>query len=82
MNNKKYILDLRTLRCPEPIMLLRKKMREIQNKEILLILSDDPSTTRDIPKYCRFMNHKLLKMNIKKTFYKFWIQKYDTKKII
>lgn len=36
------------LRCPEPIMLLHKKIRHMQEGEILLILTDDPATTRDI----------------------------------
>ncbi|AAO27109.1 SirA protein [Buchnera aphidicola str. Bp (Baizongia pistaciae)] len=69
------VLDLRKLRCPEPIMLLRKKIREIKNGTTLLILSDDPSTIREIPQYCKFMHHKLLKINTKDTIYKFWIQK-------
>lgn len=75
MNTHKNLLDLRKLRCPEPIMLLRKKIREIKNGEILLMLSDDPSTIRDVPKYCQFMNHKLLKINTSNIFYEFWIQK-------
>ncbi|XBC38059.1 MAG: sulfurtransferase TusA [Buchnera aphidicola (Floraphis choui)] len=73
---KKYkILDLRTLRCPEPIMLLRKTIREINIGKVLLILSDDPSTIRDIPNFCRFMNHLLLTIIIDKLPYKYLIKK-------
>ena len=28
--------------------------------EVLLILADDPATTRDIPSFCQFMEHTLL----------------------
>lgn len=33
----------------------------MQEGEILLILADDPATTRDIPSFCQFMDHNLLK---------------------
>ncbi|XBC37546.1 MAG: sulfurtransferase TusA [Buchnera aphidicola (Meitanaphis elongallis)] len=74
--DKNYqLLDLRTLRCPDPIMLLRKKIREIKTGNILLILADDPSTIRDIPNFCRFMKHILLKLIINKLPYQFLIKK-------
>ncbi|XBC39624.1 MAG: sulfurtransferase TusA [Buchnera aphidicola (Chaetogeoica yunlongensis)] len=80
MNKKQdYFLDLRKLRCPEPIMLIRKKMREINFGNTLLILSDDPSTIRDIPKYCQYLNHKLLKINTKNIFFQFLIKKCNKK---
>ncbi len=63
------------LRCPEPIMLLRKKIRHMQEGEILLILADDPATTRDIPSFCQFMDHNLLKSDLENTPFKYWIKK-------
>lgn len=53
-------LEAEGLRCPEPVMMVRKTMRNMQDGEILLIKADDPSTTRDIPSFCRFMDHQLL----------------------
>lgn len=75
MNQKKHILNLKNLRCPEPIMMLRKKIREINSGEKILIFSDDPSTKRDIPKFCIFMNHKLLYTNFDNYNFQFLIQK-------
>ncbi|XBC38591.1 MAG: sulfurtransferase TusA [Buchnera aphidicola (Melaphis rhois)] len=69
------LLDLRNLNCPEPIMLLRKKVREIHTGQTLLILADDPSTIRDIPNFCRFMNHMLLTCTINKLPYQYLIKK-------
>ncbi|XBC44241.1 MAG: sulfurtransferase TusA [Buchnera aphidicola (Schlechtendalia peitan)] len=72
---KKYItLDLRNLRCPEPLMLLRKKVRNVHSGKILLILADDPSTIRDVPNFCRFMNHALLSITTNKLPYKYLIK--------
>lgn len=48
------------LRCPEPVMMVRLKIRKISIGETLLIKCDDPSTTRDIPSFCRFMEHDLI----------------------
>ncbi len=55
-----HILDASGLNCPEPVMLLHKKMRELQPGDLLLVLATDPSTTRDIPKFCTFLGHELL----------------------
>lgn len=53
-------LDAMGLRCPEPVMMLRQKIRKINEGETLLVTADDPSTARDIPSFCRFMEHQLL----------------------
>lgn len=68
-------LDTQGLRCPEPVMLVRKKIREMQNGEVLLIIADDPATTRDIPGFCQFMEHTLLQSEIEQTPYRYWIRK-------
>lgn len=53
-------LDAIGLRCPEPVMMVRKTIRKMQSGECLLVLADDPSTARDIPSFCRFMDHQLI----------------------
>ena len=56
-----YTLDARGLFCPEPVMLLHKKIHEIKPGEKVLVRATDPSTTRDIPKFCHFLGHELIK---------------------
>ena len=53
-------LEAEGLRCPEPVMMVRKTIRTMQDGEVLLVKADDPSTTRDIPSFCRFMDHQLI----------------------
>jgi tRNA 2-thiouridine synthesizing protein A len=55
-----HTLDALGLRCPEPVMMLRLKIRKIAIGETLLVVADDPSTARDIPSFCRFMEHQLI----------------------
>lgn len=54
------ILNTCGLRCPEPVMMVRKTIRLMITGQILLIIADDPATTRDIPSFCQFMEHTLL----------------------
>ena len=53
-------LDTTGLICPEPLMLVRNRVREMQSGEVLRILATDPSTGRDFINFCRFMGHELL----------------------
>lgn len=55
-----HLYDALGLRCPEPVMMLRLKMRQMAANETVLVIADDPATTRDIPKFCAFMEHRLL----------------------
>ena len=55
-----HILDATGLFCPEPVMLLHNKIRDIAVGDTLQVLATDPSTERDIPKFCTFLGHDLL----------------------
>ncbi|WP_028470432.1 sulfurtransferase TusA [Neptunomonas japonica] len=55
-----HLLDAKGLYCPEPVMMLHNKVREIEIGEVLLVLATDPSTQRDIPKFCTFLGHELV----------------------
>ncbi|MFZ7215600.1 sulfurtransferase TusA [[Pasteurella] aerogenes] len=70
-----YTLDAIGLRCPEPVMLVRKQIRHMQPGETLLIIADDPATTRDIPSFCQFMDHTLVKSEVEQTPYRYWVRK-------
>lgn len=54
------VLDAKGLYCPEPVMMIHKKIREINPGQILQIIATDPSTVRDIPKFCVYLDHELL----------------------
>lgn len=53
-------LDTRGLMCPEPVMLLHNAVRDIAPGECLRVLATDPSTQRDIPRFCSFLGHQLV----------------------
>lgn len=53
-------LDTTGLYCPEPIMLMHNKVRDMQLGEVLKVIASDPATTRDVPKFCHFLGHELI----------------------
>ena len=70
-----HALDAMGLRCPEPVMMVRLTIRKMAIGETLLITCDDPSTTRDIPSFCRFMEHELIAKKIDDKPYLYVIKK-------
>ncbi|AUZ79603.1 sulfurtransferase TusA [Aeromonas caviae] len=73
--NATHELDAIGLRCPEPVMMVRKKVRLMADGETLLVSADDPSTTRDIPSFCRFMDHTLVASETEQAPYRYLIRK-------
>ncbi len=73
--NEAVRLDTLGLRCPEPVMMIRKTVRKMAQGELLEVIADDPATTRDIPSFCRFMDHTLLESNIEALPYRYLIKK-------
>lgn len=68
-------LNARGLFCPEPVMMLHNKIRDIASGQVLKIEATDPSTTRDIPKFCRFLGHELLSQQEIDGIFIYWLRK-------
>ncbi|MBX2807474.1 MAG: sulfurtransferase TusA [Cellvibrionaceae bacterium] len=60
----KKILNASGLYCPEPIMLLHQAIREVAAGELIQLIATDPSTQRDVPKFCQFLGHGLLEQGL------------------
>lgn len=54
-----FEIDTRGLTCPEPLMVVRNKVREIKSGESVRIVATDPATVRDFTNFCRFLGHEL-----------------------
>ncbi|MBW7470182.1 sulfurtransferase TusA [Marinobacter sp. M216] len=53
-------LDARGLFCPEPVMMLHNRINDVAPGRVLRVRATDPSTTRDIPRFCQFLGHELV----------------------
>ncbi|WP_220719647.1 sulfurtransferase TusA [Agarivorans litoreus] len=74
-NQADHQLDALGLRCPEPVMMVRKAIRSIDIGETLLVQADDPSTTRDMVSFCEFMDHTLVAKKTDQTPFQYLIKK-------
>ena len=70
-----HVLDARGLYCPEPVMLLHNKVRAMAAGELLELLATDPSTQRDVPKFCHFLGHELVSQAQDDKLFRYLIRK-------
>ncbi|PVZ19605.1 MULTISPECIES: sulfurtransferase TusA [unclassified Pseudomonas] len=69
------LLDASGLNCPEPVMMLHQKVRDLPASGVLKVIATDPSTQRDIPKFCTFLGHELVRQQAEGGTYLYWIRK-------
>ncbi len=68
-------LDARGLYCPEPVMMLHNKIADVTTGQLIEVLATDPSTERDIPKFCNFLGHELVSQEQQDNEYVYLIRK-------
>lgn len=69
------LLDTTGLFCPEPVMMLHSTFRDIKAGDVVKVLATDPSTKRDIPKFCLFLGHELIEQIDDGVQYQYLIRK-------
>lgn len=70
-----HTLDAKGLLCPEPVMMLHNKVREMEDGQVLELYATDPSTQRDVPKFCTFLGHELVDQQETDGEYLYFIRK-------
>lgn len=68
-------LDAQGLLCPEPLMLLRNRLREVTGGYKIFVVATDPSTERDFSNLCRFMGHTMVAQRDRNGLFEFVIEK-------
>ena len=68
-------LDATGLYCPEPVMMLHNVVKDVLVGQIIKVVATDPSTQRDIPKFCNFLEHELIAHSIVDEQFLFFIRK-------
>lgn len=59
-------------------MLLHNRIRDIAVGETLQVLATDPSTERDIPRFCAFLGHELLQQDRVDDQYHYLLRKKES----
>jgi tRNA 2-thiouridine synthesizing protein A len=68
-------LDATGLLCPEPVMMLHNEVRDAATGQVIKVIATDPSTQRDIPKFCNFLGHELIGQEEVDKQYLYYIRK-------
>jgi len=68
-------VDATGLRCPEPLMIVRNRIMDMQSGQVIKIIATDPSTSWDFVNYCKFLKHELLHQEQDEREFRYWIRK-------
>ncbi len=77
MSDEPLEVDARGLKCPEPVMLLHAAIRRALTGEVVHLLATDPSTQRDVVKFCQFLGHELERSTENAGEFEYWIRKAE-----
>lgn len=70
-----HVLDTTGLTCPEPVMMLHGKVRDMREGDVVEVIATDPSTRRDIPRFCAFLSHELIDNKTREKKFYYYIRK-------
>ncbi|WP_025896990.1 sulfurtransferase TusA [Kordiimonas gwangyangensis] len=68
-------VDATGLACPMPVLRARRKLDEIAEGELLLVIASDPASMHDMPAFCSMAGHTLLMARVEEGQYHYEIRK-------
>ena len=68
-------LDTTGLRCPEPLMLLRNRVRTLAAGARIHVVATDPASVRDFEQFCSFLGHRIVEREEGGSRFEFLIEK-------
>jgi len=69
------VVDARGTACPGPLMATKKTIGEMKPGEIVEVLSSDPATKRDVPKWAVKKEYQYLGDILEDGFFRLYIKK-------
>jgi tRNA 2-thiouridine synthesizing protein A len=72
-NQRDTILDLRGLRCPQPVLRAKKALRDVPVGGALILECTDPLTVIDVPHFVNQTGHRLSEQSRHEELYVFRI---------
>ena len=68
-------IDAKGLNCPQPLLLAKQGIKQLDNDQVLYLEATDPHTDLDIEVWCARFNHKIIRTSDNKGIFQFWIRK-------
>ncbi len=69
------VLDLRGLVCPEPVLMTKKAVDELEKGQVIEVWGTDPGTKSDLPAWARRVGHEFLGYKEEADYVKFYVRK-------
>ena len=67
------VIDTTGLRCPLPVLKVRKNLPILKNTDLVLIIADDPLAEIDLRHFCKVKSYEIKKISLnqsdKKQYY-------------
>ena len=70
-----FVLDVRGLNCPLPVLKAKKKMRELSQGDMLWVETTDPLSAIDIPAFCENDGHQLMEVEKQDGYQRYLLKK-------
>ena len=70
-------IDVVGLRCPLPVLKLKKRIEPLQPGSLVRLKTSDPTTLKDVPAYCDLAGHEVVATHSTETPYEFLIRMAD-----
>ena len=70
-------IDVVGLRCPLPVLKLKKRIEPLQPGSKVRLVTTDPTTLKDVPAYCQLAGHQILALQSTNPPYEFLIRMAD-----
>ena len=65
INNYAMVIDTTGLRCPLPVLKVRKNLPILKKTDLVLIIADDPLAEIDLRHFCKIKRYKMKKISTK-----------------
>ena len=70
-------LDARGLQCPMPILKAKKTIKEMTSGQVLEVLSDDPGSKEDFPRWANRTGNEFLGVFDEDGFQRYFVKRGD-----
>lgn len=70
-------LDARGMQCPMPILKAKKEIKNLSKGEILEVLSDDPGSKEDFPRWAKRTGNELLGIFDEEDYARYFVKRLN-----
>ncbi|WP_078084504.1 sulfurtransferase TusA family protein [Microbulbifer mangrovi] len=69
-----YRVDARGLPCPQPLLAMRRALKQLAPGTLLHLVATDPSSQRDVRSFCSLTGVPLLRSETREGEFHYWLQ--------